>query len=417
VVAPALSGIEAFSPVTTYLSLWPAVVALLLARYAVGLYPGYGLHPAEDVKRQTQVTAGLLAGVLGAGALFQFSDVYSRLVLVAATSMLLITLPLARSALKVVLARTPWYGERAWLIGSSERALAVAHSISQNPVLGLVVVGIGPVPPEAANLATCIVVPEGVERPLTLLLDDLTRSFQRVWLVPQLLDVSSVWVSPRDIQGHLALELRNNLLERRNRAMKRALDLLTALLLIPIALPISLLIAIAIRLDTPGPVLFRQTRVGRHGKWFRILKFRTMHTAAEDRLADYLAADPEARSEWQRSRKLARDPRITNIGRFLRRTSLDELPQLVNVLLGQMSFVGPRPIVPDELTWYGENADLLTRVRPGMTGLTQVSGRSLLAYEDRVRIDTYYIRNWSVWLDLVILGRTLGAVIRGRGAF
>src|SRR5690606_8423000 len=242
-------------------------------------------------------------------------------------------------------------------------------------------------------------------------------SSQRVWLVPELLDVSSGWVSPRDIQGHLALELGNNLPEKRNQITKRVLDIALAVASLPLAVPLAAIISLAIALESRGPVVFTQTRLGRNGKPFEVYKFRTMHLAAEERLAVFLERDPAAKEEWLRTRKLARDPRVTRVGRFLRRSSLDELPQLLNVLRGEMSFVGPRPVMPDEVQWYGDNARHLARVRPGLTGLAQVSGRSLLAYEDRVRIDTYFVRNWSVWLDLTILGRTIGAVVKGRGAY
>src|SRR5690606_4428528 len=363
----------------------PAILALILARLAAGLYPGYGLHPAEDLKRQTHVTGALLVAILGAGTLFQFAEVYSRIVLVLTGGLLLLTLPLARSLAKARLARTRWYGERAWLVGHSARAKEVASSITNNPELGLVVVGTGPLPARSQGLATCIVVPEGIDRPHSELLDELTDSFQRVWLVPELLDVSSVWVSPWDIQGHLALELRNNLLEKRNQITKRVLDIALAVASLPLAVPLATILSLAIALESRGPVVFTQTRLGRNGKPFKVYKFRTMHLAAEERLAVFLERDPAAKEEWLRTRKLARDPRVTRVGRFLRRSSLDELPQLLNVLRGEMSFVGPRPVMPDEVQWYGDNARHLARVRPGLTGLTQVSGRSLLAYEDRVR--------------------------------
>lgn len=170
-------------------------------------------------------------------------------------------------------------------------------------------------------------------------------------------------------------------------------------------------------MNSKGPVLLRQVRVGKGGTTFTILKFRSMFIGADDLLAEHLASVPSAHEEWERTRKLVSDPRITKVGRFLRRNSLDELPQILNVLAGHMSFVGPRPTMPDEVARYGTNSKLLLKVLPGMTGLTQVSGRSLLNYEDRIRVDTYYVRNWSVWLNLVILGRTLGEVIKGTGAY
>ena len=178
-----------------------------------------------------------------------------------------------------------------------------------------------------------------------------------------------------------------------------------------------LAIVIWIRASGPGPVVISQERVGKDGQPFRILKFRTMRPDADRVLGELLSSDPEAKAEWDVSRKLRNDPRVTRPGRFLRRSSLDELPQLYNILAGHMSFVGPRPVMPDEVERYGSSAHLYTKVAPGLTGLTQVSGRSELPYDERVRLDTYYVRNWSIWLDLVILGRTLSAVVAGRGAF
>ena len=155
----------------------------------------------------------------------------------------------------------------------------------------------------------------------------------------------------------------------------------------------------------------------RDGATFTAWKFRTMVRNASEVLARHLERNPALRQEWDRSHKLRHDPRVTAAGRVLRRTSLDELPQIWNVLRGEMSVVGPRPIVADEIALYGEAYELYTRVRPGITGLWQVSGRNDLPYEKRVQLDTYYIRNWSPWLDLYILARTVAAVLMARGAY
>ena len=154
-------------------------------------------------------------------------------------------------------------------------------------------------------------------------------------------------------------------------------------------------------------MFFAHTRVGRHGRLFRCFKFRTMVPNAAEVLAELLARDPAARAEWARDRKLRNDPRITPIGRLLRKTSLDELPQLFNVLRGEMSLVGPRPVMPDELERYGEAQDRLSQVRPGLTGLWQISGRNDVDYERRVHLDAWYVRNWTFWYDILILFRTL----------
>jgi lipopolysaccharide/colanic/teichoic acid biosynthesis glycosyltransferase len=164
-------------------------------------------------------------------------------------------------------------------------------------------------------------------------------------------------------------------------------------------------------------VLYSQPRIGKDRRVFRAWKFRTMMPEADGLLEEFLERNPARRLEWRVNRKLQNDPRLTPVGRFLRQFSLDELPQLWNVFAGQMSLTGPRPIAADELVRYGEGIELYTKVLPGITGLWQVSGRSDTTYDERVRLDEYYVRNWSVWMDLWILGRTLRCVITRRGAY
>jgi lipopolysaccharide/colanic/teichoic acid biosynthesis glycosyltransferase len=198
---------------------------------------------------------------------------------------------------------------------------------------------------------------------------------------------------------------------------KRALDLSIASFALLVSLPLLALIAFTILLDSGRPVLFRQCRVGWHGHPFVCLKFRTMVPDAEVRLADLLAQDPRARAEFAEHHKLVHDPRITPVGAFLRRSSLDELPQLINVLRGDMSLVGPRPVVDEELARYGVAAATVLGVRPGLTGLWQVSGRSDTSYERRVALDSTYVRHHSVHGDLWILVLTVVQVLSHRGAY
>jgi undecaprenyl-phosphate galactose phosphotransferase len=223
----------------------------------------------------------------------------------------------------------------------------------------------------------------------------------------------------------LALRIHNNLARPWPQLVKRGFDLLAASALLAFTAPLLALVALQIRLlDGRGgggggaPVVFAHTRVGRHGRPFRCYKFRTMVPNSAEVLAELLARDPEARAEWAKDRKLRHDPRVTPLGRFLRKTSLDELPQLVNVVRGEMSLVGPRPVVPDELELYGEAKAYYLQVRPGLTGLWQVSGRNDLDYARRVALDAWYVRNWTLWYDVLILARTLLVVpARANGAY
>ncbi|KXK53922.1 MAG: hypothetical protein DYG96_04450 [Chlorobi bacterium CHB2] len=198
---------------------------------------------------------------------------------------------------------------------------------------------------------------------------------------------------------------------------KRAFDLAIAVLLMPIILPLMAIIAIAIKIDSPGPILFRQKRIGEKGKVFGMYKFRSMYHNSDDMLRHYLRENPTAQHQWNTYRKLRQDPRVTTVGNFLRRTSLDELPQLLNVLQGTMSLVGPRPILPREIEDYGHNLPIYELVRPGISGLWQISGRNMLGFHERVMLDMQYIRKQTLWSDCVILVKTLGVVFRRQGAW
>lgn len=197
---------------------------------------------------------------------------------------------------------------------------------------------------------------------------------------------------------------------------KRGLDVSVAAVALMLLLPLLMVIAILIARADRGPVLFKQKRVGRDGKLFYCLKFRSMVLDAEAALAQHLSANAQARREWQETQKLVADPRITPLGRFLRRTSLDELPQLWNVLLGDMSLVGPRPIIQAEMARYGSDLVHYLAVRPGLTGLWQVSGRSTCSYSERVALDVRYVCEWSFWKDVKIIVRTVPEVLKQRGS-
>ena len=202
---------------------------------------------------------------------------------------------------------------------------------------------------------------------------------------------------------------------RLSRAAKAGLDVAAALLLVLFLMPVLLAIAAAVRLDG-GPALFAHRRLGKGGHHFPCLKFRSMRTDSAAILQHVLATDPAAAVEWAATQKLRNDPRVTPIGAFLRRTSLDELPQLFNVLRLEMSLVGPRPIVEEEVRHYGDDIAFYYEARPGLTGLWQVSGRSGTTYGERVQLDTAYVREWTFWKDVVILARTVPAVLKRTGA-
>lgn len=226
------------------------------------------------------------------------------------------------------------------------------------------------------------------------------------------LDVESL------IDGHIvAFSFRNNLAHWYNRFVKRVFDIILTIIGIVCISPLFAAIAIWIYKDSPGPIIFKHRRIGKHGREFSCYKFRSMCVDADVKLKELLVKDPEARKEWETEFKLKHDPRITKSGAFLRKTSLDELPQLFNVLKGEMSLVGPRPIIKDEVPKYGNYIGDFYMVRPGVTGMWQTSGRSDVSYDERVQMDSWYVRNWNVWFDIVLIWRTIGVVIGKKGAY
>jgi Undecaprenyl-phosphate galactose phosphotransferase WbaP len=204
--------------------------------------------------------------------------------------------------------------------------------------------------------------------------------------------------------------------QARARAVKRTFDLAFGVTMGLLSLPAAVLIALAVVVQSGGPVLYSQQRVGRGGRSISVWKFRTMVVDADAVLQQVIEADPALAAEWNEHRKLRRDPRVTGIGRLLRKTSLDELPQIWNILRGEMSVVGPRPVVADELDRYGANAPLYLAVKPGLTGLWQTSGRNDTTYDKRVQLDAEYVRTWSFAKDLQIVANTVPTVLRGSGA-
>ena len=199
--------------------------------------------------------------------------------------------------------------------------------------------------------------------------------------------------------------------------LKRIFDLAVVVLISPVLLPIFGIVSLLVILSSPGPIFFSHRRIRKNSAFFSMWKFRTMCVNSAELLEDYLTRHPEARQEWNKTHKLKHDPRITPIGSFLRRYSLDELPQIWNVLTGQMSIVGPRPIVAAEVEKYNESFSCYCRVKPGVTGLWQVSGRSKLTYEERVKLDCQYVSNWSLRGDFKILLKTFSSVVNSDGAY
>ncbi|GHU64653.1 undecaprenyl-phosphate galactose phosphotransferase WbaP [Spirochaetia bacterium] len=262
-----------------------------------------------------------------------------------------------------------------------------------------------------------IAMPHLKAKEMTKMINYSVSAFRYNVLIPGFASLNNIWMSVRDFDGILGLATSHRLRMSWNLVIKRLLDLFIVITGGLILLPFFFIIALLIKLSSPGPVLYGHERLGRNSKVFKAYKFRSMVMDADKKLADLLASDPALREEWKATHKLKNDPRITKIGKLLRRTSLDEFPQLINVLKGEMSLVGPRPVVQAEVEKYGENFQRIFSVTPGLTGLWQVSGRSDKDYAERISYDTYYLQSWSVWLDLWIIYKTPTAVLKGKGAY
>lgn len=388
-------------------------------------------------------------------AIFLFlgrGEMPSRLVFLGAWLVSMGLVPLVRCQVRAAFAHKKWWGVPTVLFGDGALILRVEEYLSRHVEVGLrpqalfsssfcdccherfpqddtASCGLQRLESEEELITfansyreTCAVVV--VARDATLscrreLIDMASQIFPEVILVPEDFADGEIplWVRPLEMGSVLCLKVRQNLLDPRRLMLKRMTDLVLSLIGGTLLLPLFALIALAVRVESSGPAFFRQERIGCGGSIIRILKFRTMVSDAETVLQKYLADNPEMRKEWEADQKLRDDPRITRVGAFLRRTSLDELPQLWNVVCGEMSLVGPRPIVREEVERYGSVFKAYMRVRPGITGLWQVSGRNNLSYKERVHIDSYYICNWSTWLDILILARTIPAVLRRSGAY
>ncbi len=264
-----------------------------------------------------------------------------------------------------------------------------------------------------------IAIPGCDKKKLISLVNTLQHKAQNILLIPDLFGITVLGTNLQHFfqEQAIGLEVKNNLAKPLNIFVKRLFDLITScVLLVLLSIPM-IIIAVTIRATSSGPAIFSQKRAGRYHRTFNCYKFRTMYNDAEDRLNTLLDNNQEVRSEWNQHWKLSNDPRITKIGRFLRQTSLDELPQIFNVLRGDMSLVGPRPVTKTEIDeYYKDEATLCFGVPPGITGLWQVSGRSNTSYEYRITLDSWYVRNWNLWLDIVILFKTVKVVLKGEGA-
>ncbi|HYH22616.1 MAG TPA: sugar transferase [Azospirillum sp.] len=405
---------------STFIGVAVAALFLPLAYALAGLYPGYGQTSVERLRKRVTVTALCFGAMILFDRLAQDGQ-WSRGILLAAAALSLAFTPVWDAVARRILIRRGWWGEAVVVLGPDERRGAVVAALTRHRELGWVPVAEGDIPgaaePPVRNVALAVVVLPDRGIGASVVADDLP--YRRVVLVPDMNEMQSLWISVRDLGTHLGLETQRNLLIPANQMVKRALDLTVGAVALLLSIPVIAVCAALMTAIAPGPVFYSQVRLGRGGQPFRVWKLRTMVPGADAMLNAVIAGSAEARADWNQSMKIRNDPRIIPVlGHFMRRFSIDELPQFWNVLRGDMSLVGPRPLPSYHVARLEPAADRMRRrVRPGITGLWQVSGRSTANLADQQRMDIYYVRNWSLWLDLHILARTLLVVLTGKGAW
>jgi Undecaprenyl-phosphate galactose phosphotransferase WbaP len=436
-----------------------AACFLPMAYAAAGLYQVVDRHPAEELRRLATIT--LLTGASATIVAAAWVPAYA-VTMAFATGLAAVIVPAARVLGRILLARTDWWGVPVVVLGDGAHSETVIATLQRWPELGLRPVApceepyplqgpddvapvadlsssadgltsrdvfsslgvLHPIEPEQAPLLArryhipyaVLAMPTLSEHERARLITHIGKFFRRLYVVSNGLNPAALWTARSASQGIMGISVKHVQLSTGARAIKRVFDVAASLLGLIAAIPLIATIAALIKLDSKGPVFFRQERMGINGRCFTVLKFRTMHVDAEAKLQSLLDDDPERRVQYEQYHKLDDDPRVTRMGKWLRRFSLDELPQLWNVLRGDMSLVGPRAYMPGELPKMNGLSRSVLQCPPGLTGLWQVSGRNNLDFSTRVDLDVHYMQNWTVWLDLYILLRTIPVVLTGEGA-
>lgn len=415
--------------------------SLFVINSLYGLYPATGLNPIVEL-RWTSIAVTLLFAFLFVASIMNNSDRIYPQWLVASFLAAIILIPLLRFLARTFCSRFGWWGQPVLIFSGREAGESIQRHFEANPRLGLRPIGViddlrsiwdgtgvrpnypyfGPSQNGKSRVQdngifwAIVVMPKHLDSQMRQAIEKRVGNFPHVVVVPDMTGLPSLGNHTFDCAGRLGIQITTSLLLPVPYAIKRAMDLSLVIFGGLVCLPLIGLIALLIKINSPGPIIYGSVRIGFKGRRFRAWKFRTMVIDADKALERYLATHPEKREEWEKNFKLSDDPRITRLGRWLRCTSLDELPQLWNVLVGEMSLVGPRPMLKAEIINYGEGFDLYTRVVPGITGPWQISGRNNLSYPERIRLNSNYVRNWSPWLDLYILARTVNVVLRRDGA-
>lgn len=452
----------------------------LLAFASTQLYATPPPSPPEEIRRSTLAITFVSAGLWLAVVLVKGSNSVPHPAWLLMLFMGVLLVPIGRALMRHKFAARKWWGQPVVVFGAGRVGRAVVSTLQRRPQLGLKPVAVldddpsrqgtlratwgdddirvervpessneppkstpetpstrvawenfseveevpvlgglelAPVLAQRLNIRFAVVaMPEMDSSALLGVIERYAESYTSVVTIPDLFDLAFFGAATRDLGGVLGIEVRRQLLLTGPRVAKRAMDIVITTLGLALISPVLLLLALLIKLDSRGSVFYRQKRLGQDGVRFSALKFRTMHGDGEKRLAELLERDARLRSEYETFHKLSDDPRVTRIGRFLRKYSLDELPQLLNVLIGDMSLVGPRPYLEREIPEMDQKEAIILRVKPGITGIWQVTERNASSFETRLHMDVEYVRSWSPWLDIYVLAKTVPVVVGGTGS-
>jgi Undecaprenyl-phosphate galactose phosphotransferase WbaP len=424
-----------------YLNLMPLLICLFPISYLIrGLYPGFGMDVIEELRNLSYSTTAVYAILATISFLVKDAWDYSRLAFVLSWIISLVLVPMGRNFVKTRLAHKSWWGIPVMIIGAGKAGEHVIKSLQKHYQIGLkplvaiddnadkwgyiyhipVVGGLDIIPKLSKELGiehAIIAMPNVSRKRQKEIIQTYSKHFVNTTFIPDLYGISSLWVNTKDFSGILGLEVKESLTKKSSFIKKRVFDIALASFLLLILSPLLILLALLIKLDSRGKIFFRQERMGIDDTRFEIIKFRTMFEDAETRLEDLLRHNEDYRHEFNKYHKLRSDPRLTRVGKFLRKFSLDELPQFLNVLKGDMSLIGPRAYIPWEKIKMNGYEEMILKVKPGISGLWQVTDRNESSFEERNETDVYYIRNWSMFLDIFIVFRTIGVVLLGKGAY
>ena len=429
------------------LSFWWIPMIIFLTFANEGLYTRR-LPFWDETKRMFQFLTLSFLIILAIVTFESFHGEMPKLTLVFLWVFTIVILPVGKFAVKHIMYKFDFYKKKTLVVGAGTAGKAAVKEIGNQDYLGAKVIGfldddeakigksikvgkhsfkvLGALK-EFDNIAVkddvetaILALPTLPAKKLSKLIINVQQHVKELVIVPEINGVSPLNTETFHVYDLdlLMLKVNNNVRSTFNQFAKRTFDIVVSLLLLPILLPVIGILAYFIKKESPGDVFYAHNRIGKDGAIVPVMKFRSMFSDSKERLEELLASDPEIKKEWETNYKLKNDPRVTKIGDLIRKTSLDELPQIFNVLKGEMSLVGPRPVVADELKkYYKESAEYYKMVKPGITGFWQVSGRSDTDYDFRVKVDTWYVYNWSLWLDIMVLIKTVRVVLLREGAY